>query len=71
MKSVAGFMGLFAVSVGMHKRSFTGCDAVTGCPTTEARSDCCSNKELMNQQDNVQSGLLFHSLTLEVYAKMF
>lgn len=67
----ASLTGLFAVSAGMQKHTFTGCDAVPGCPTTEPYSDCCSNKELVNQQANVQSSLLFHTLTLEVSAQIF
>lgn len=69
--SLGSFMVLFSVTVGIHMRIFTGCDAVTGCSTTESDSDCCSNKELMNQQANVQSSLLFHTLVLRVYAQMF
>lgn len=68
--SLGSFMVLFLVSVGIHKHIFTGCDAVVGCPTTESDSDC-SNKELMNQQANVQSSLLFHTVALKVYAQMF
>lgn len=71
VKSLGSFMVLFSIGVGIHKHIFTGCDAVAGCPTTESNSDCCSNKELMNQQANVQSGLLFHALVLKVYAQTF
>lgn len=69
--SLGSFMVLFSVTVGIRMRIFTGCDAVTGCPTTESDSDCCSNKELMNQQANVQSSSLFHTLVLRVYAQTF
>lgn len=65
MKSPGNFLVLFSVSVGIHKHIFTGFGAVAGCPTTESDSDC-SNKELMNQQANVQSSLLFHTLALKV-----
>jgi len=34
-------------------------------------TDFCSNKELMNQQANVQSSLVFHTLALKVYAQSF
>lgn len=67
--SLGSFMVLLSVTVGIHMRIFTGCDAVTGCPTTESDSDCCSNKELMNQQANVQSSLLFHTPVLRFMLK--
>lgn len=69
VKSLGSFTVLFLVNVGIHKRIFTGCDGVAGCPAAE--SDCWSNKEPMNQQANAQSSLLFHTLVLKGYAQMF